>query len=358
MSKKRRLDAIVAAFTERSQARFSSSAKPGQDYDYVKTYLIHASFDLYAIHDIMPGNGFDEMQSGTDARFDARFDAASGAAGGPKPSCNGGESSLRVRMGTLSGYLILCPEMIYDKYDPLTVCDDHSADLEYVMSALTDTGGPLNPQTGEPKQNVFYIENLEIDAEYKTQRLGLRIIRELPFLVREFLHVYPDLLAYRPSPLASEWDDVSERVNALRSFAMERLSTRIELMLARQKAPGSARTGEPCDGADGAAGTARNGQALPSGQKEGATDGPPADLLSGMSGGDNGPAANGRRIATIAVTMPEYDFSEDEINLIMGRRSHLSEYPESFKDPELFRFFEKCGFHEVSGSRLLFRKSA
>lgn len=101
-----------------------------------------------------------------------------------------------VKFGVLTGYLLLCNQMIMDGYNPYTVCDDESTDLECVMSVLSGGGGPLNDLTGEPMQDVFYIHELIIEESLRRQRLGTRLLQELPYPCKRLLHIAPDILAY------------------------------------------------------------------------------------------------------------------------------------------------------------------
>ena len=61
-------------------------------------------------------------------------------------------------------------------------------DLEYVISALSDKDCPLNEETGDLYQDVFYIHDIEIGKEYGDLLKG-RILDELPNLVFSLLHV-------------------------------------------------------------------------------------------------------------------------------------------------------------------------
>lgn len=50
------------------------------------------------------------------------------------------------------------------------------------------------------------------------------------------------------------------------------------------------------------------------------------------------------------------DFSDDELNIIIGRRRAGKSYPESAKDLKEFEFYEANGFIEAGDSRLLYKQ--
>jgi hypothetical protein len=49
------------------------------------------------------------------------------------------------------------------------------------------------------------------------------------------------------------------------------------------------------------------------------------------------------------------DFTDDEFNMILGRRRSGVSYPEKAKDNSEFSFYEKAGFREACDSRLLYK---
>lgn len=108
-----------------------------------------------------------------------------------------------IKLGSLSGYFILCCQMIMDGYEPLIVCDDESADLGNMMAVLTGEGGPLNDVTGDSMQDVLYIDELIVEEPLRQKGIGTRLIQELPYLCKGLLHLEPDILAYYVSPIRS-----------------------------------------------------------------------------------------------------------------------------------------------------------
>ena len=153
-------------------ARFSTSAAIGAFHDdlYPAPYLIPLSYNLWGV---LP------------EREDTVYDVIDTE-----------DFSSCVHLGVVAGHLILCTQMIADGYDPWQVCDDESADLAHVMFYLRGDGGPLNDLTGEPLQNVFYVDELAITEEWRGKGVGTRVLQELPYLVRKLNHIGPDILTY------------------------------------------------------------------------------------------------------------------------------------------------------------------
>ncbi len=203
------------------------------------------------------------------------------------------------KIGTLIGCLILCEQIIDEGYDPLEVCDASSGDLEYAMSALSDIDGPLNYETGDPCQNVFYIHELEMESEWDNAQLKSKITEELPWLVFSFLHVMPDILAFYPAPLAHTPNIAEkERYEVLQKIAAQKIDSALT--------PGAKE---------------------PRGQGE-----------------DN-----------LLAFADFYQFSEDDMKFVTRRRYSGSSYPETAKDLQEYAFYEANGFEEAKDSRLLYK---
>lgn len=112
-----------------------------------------------------------------------------------------GDYSNLIKIGEITGYLILCKQMLSKGENPWVICDDLNADLEYTISALMDEGGPLNSENGDPEQDIYYIHEFGMVPDYNDIKLKSKIIHELPNLIFTFLHVNPELLAFYPAPL-------------------------------------------------------------------------------------------------------------------------------------------------------------
>lgn len=210
-----------------------------------------------------------------------------------------GNYSKGVKIGEVQGYLILCKEILYEDEDPWQICDDLDGDLEYTISALKDEDGPLSSKEGDPEQNVYYIHEFKMISEYSNDiLLKSKIINELPNLIFTFLHVRPELLAYYPAPLEHSPDvNVEARYEALQNIAIQKLDTALH------------------------------------------------------SVDEDNP--NKKSSNNIVKFGDVYQFTEDELNLIMRRRHSGSSYPEEAKDRDEYEFYEKNGFEEVGDSRLL-----
>lgn len=201
-----------------------------------------------------------------------------------------------VKIGKMRGCLILCKQMIEEGWDPLEVCDESSGDLEYTISALSDEDGPLNMETGDPEQNVFYIHELQIEAEYDDELLKGRIIDELPGLIFSFLHVAPDILAFYPAPLEYTPDPVvEERYQILQDIAAQKIDSVIDSISKKQ---------------------------------------------------------HGSNVFQFA---DAYRFSEDELKFVTRRRYSGSSYPDEAKDLKEYSFYQANGFEEAGNSRLLYK---
>lgn len=113
-----------------------------------------------------------------------------------------------IKIGELSAYLILCRLMKKDGLNPLMVCDDESADLEYVMSALTSKNGPFYKQ-GNSFTDILYINEFNIEDIPRKQGLDARVLMQLSELCKELMHVYPEMLTFMetspPDPKESEF---------------------------------------------------------------------------------------------------------------------------------------------------------
>jgi hypothetical protein len=211
-----------------------------------------------------------------------------------------GEYKDAVRIGKLKGCLILCKQIIDGGNDPLEVCDDSDADLEYTISALQDEGGPLNSESGDPEQNVYYIHELQMESGFDYGSLKSRIIKELPGLIFSLLHVAPDILAFYPEPLDFTPDpSEAERLQILQSIVADKVDSAIGSIAGKRK--------------------------------------------------DTNEEENISKLADA------YQFSDDELKFAMRRRSSSSSYPEQAKDQKEYAFYEANDFEEVGNSRLLYK---
>jgi excisionase family DNA binding protein len=135
---------------------------------------------------------------------------------------NPDDATVTVGIGSVHGHFIMCENLITEGYDPYFECDNESGTLEYLISTLTEKGGPLNEDTGNPYANVFYIHTIEIEEKYQRQGFGSRVLREIPYLCRKFYYTVPDFIVYilDSSEKEAENDTAEDasRKAALRSF--------------------------------------------------------------------------------------------------------------------------------------------
>lgn len=197
-------------------------------------------------------------------------------------------------LGKIKGCLILCKQMIDEGEDPHLVCDDLDADLEYVISALSDPDQPLDEN---PFQDIFYIHEFVLIDAYQSTNLKRLILERLPSTLLKLFHVKPDLIAFYPEPLEHEPNlEDEKKSNLLSRLAMHKIDS--------------------------------------------------AFSPENTAGNDSG----------ISSVFSSYQFSEDDLNIIMGRRNSSSGYPAHAKDEKEFLLYQSAGFAESGNSRLLFKQ--
>lgn len=199
MGKKIKFESICADYSE-SNAHVFDVNGDYRDYDCHNTCVIWNYITFYGVP-------FDLL----DERMDRIYE---------------GDYQETVKIGELLGCLILCRQMLDQGADPLAICSDIDADLEYTISALSDEeDGPLSSENGDPYLNVYYIHELKMEADYDEAVLRSRIINEVPGLILTFAHVAPDILAFFPAPTEYASDPEKEaRYQALQSIATQKIS--------------------------------------------------------------------------------------------------------------------------------------
>lgn len=205
-----------------------------------------------------------------------------------------------IKIGEIRGYLILCREMNRRGEDPWLICDDLDGDIGYAMSVLTRTGAPLDFEEGDPDQDVYYIQELDIVSEFKDDlKLKSLILSEIANLIFAFLHVTPDLVVYYPTKLEQTQEVVTdERYDVLHQIANQKMKATMNKMF---------NSGHDTD---------ENSKS------------------NVISFGD------------------AYEFSEDEYDVLYGKDTDPP-YPEEEKDEDEYTIFELNGFEEIGESRLL-----
>lgn len=209
-----------------------------------------------------------------------------------------GKYEKAVNIGQIYGCLILCRRIIEEGYDPEEICDDVDGDLQYTISALKDKGGPLDEEDGDPYQDVFYIHKFSMKKGYNNVKIRSSIIQELPYIILSLLNVFPNILAFYSAPIKYTPDPQKEKKRA------------ILCEIVRQKMD--------------------------------------AQPIQQESKKNNGVLSFGSA----------YKLSDDEINMIMGKRSsNTPGYPEEDKNKKEFKFYESNGFTEIANSRLLYKRT-
>lgn len=212
-----------------------------------------------------------------------------------------GPTKKLIPLATITGTLILCDEIFRRGEEPLLVCDDLDGDLEYAMSTLTFTEGLLNEESGDPYQNVYYLDEITLEEGYKDDyELKERILMELENLVFSFLHVSPDLIVHYPLPIREkiQKEEIKdERVEKLTTLHQQKVDAII--------------AGTPFFTGD---------------KKE--------ESSNVVSFGER------------------YEFNEEELSLIYPDDNEPP-YPEEAKNQKEFELFLNQGYFEVGNSRLL-----
>lgn len=273
---------IFASYEDQNCVYFPISKKTGKEYDRLKTYFLDGEIELYGL----PIKAESEVTGTKRNPIDAAID---------------GDFTGLLKIGIIRGTLILGRLLYFAGEDILDAADEHSEELQYVVSSLFDDGGPMNEETGDPALDVYCIHEIEIDTKIVKSNVKSRVLKEIPFLVREFYHVLPDLLTYHPAPVNDKWISASmrEENELLQTIAQEQAELNINAALGR----------------------------LP-------------EIIE-------------KQPKNVHNVFMHHDFTDDEIHKVMGMRNSSSEYPEEFKDLKVVSFYKRNGFKELTGSRLM-----
>ena len=191
-----------------------------------------------------------------------------------------------VRIGTIEGYLILSEEI-----------DEINADLEYVISALCESGGVMQAHDIHRPLNIFYIHEVEFENEEFRDMLLTDILIDLPDIMFSHTNILPEMMIYYPRPLPYD----TRLMDIQKAIASETVSQ----VLARNA------------------------------KLEAIQEDPTID-----SDYDN--------------EEPHLALSQDQINMVMGKRVEGDSYPESAKDLPLWGYYELAGFSEWKNTRVLY----
>lgn len=202
-----------------------------------------------------------------------------------------------VRIGTIEGYLILGEEIERRGYNLYDMCDEINADLEYVISALCESGGVMQVHNITRPLNIFYIHEVEFENEEFRDMMLTDILIELPDIMFSHTNILPEMMIYYPRPLPYD-TRLMDIQKAIASETVSQVLTRNAKLEAIQEDP------------------------------------------------------------TID---SDYDneelhlaLSQDQINMVMGKRVEGDSYPESAKDLPLWGDYEFAGFSEWKNTRVLY----
>ena len=229
------------------------------------TCIVWNTIDYYGVPYDAPEGLFEELDSG-------QFDGA-------------------IKIGSISGCIILCKEIDRLGFDPVEICDDADQDLEYVLSAMSDKGAPFDAEESLEYEDVYYIHQFNMADGYNTPELKSAILEQLPNLVLKIYHIFPGYITFYPSPEEYEID----KNEIIRNKKLQQLSVR------------------KIDAALGNSEVAEN----------------------------------------VIDFAQSYEFSDDELKEIMRRRVPGKSYPAEAKNKAEFNFYESIGFEEIGDSRLL-----
>ena len=202
-----------------------------------------------------------------------------------------------VRIGTIEGYLILGEEIERRGYNLYDMCDEINADLEYVISALCESGGVMQAHNITRPLNIFYIHEVEFENEEFRDMMLTDILIELPYIMFSHTNILPEMMIYYPRPLPYD----TRLMDIQKAIASETVSQ----VLARNA------------------------------KLEAIQEDPTID-----SDYDN--------------EEPHLALSQDQINMVMGKRVEGDSYPESAKDLPLWGYYELAGFSEWKNTRVLY----
>ena len=202
-----------------------------------------------------------------------------------------------VRIGTIEGYLILGEEIERRGYNLYDMCDEINADLEYVISALCESGGVMQAHNITRPLNIFYIHEVEFENEEFRDMMLTDILIELPDIMFSHTNILPEMMIYYPRPLPYD----TRLMDIQKAIASETVSQFL----------------------------ARNAKL------EAIQEDPTID-----SDYDN--------------EEPHLALSQDQINMVMGKRVEGDSYPESAKDLPLWGYYEFAGFSEWKNTRVLY----
>ena len=171
-----------------------------------------------------------------------------------------------------------------------------NADLEYVISALCESGGVMQAHDIHRPLNIFYIHEVEFENEEFRDMLLTDILIELPDIMFSHTNILPEMMIYYPRPLPYD-TRMKEIQNAIAVETSTQLRAHMEKLKAMEEDP---------------------------------------------------------TIDSDYDDEPQLALSEDQINILMGKRVEGDSYPEAAKDLPLWGDYEFAGFSEWKNTRVLY----
>ena len=141
-----------------------------------------------------------------------------------------------VHIGTIEGYLILSEEIERRGYNLYDMCDEINADLEYVISALCESGGVMQAHDIHRPLNIFYIHEVEFENEEFRDMLLTDILINLPDIMFSHTNILPEMMIYYPRPLPYD-TRMKEIQNAIAVETSTQLRARVEKLKAMEEDP-------------------------------------------------------------------------------------------------------------------------
>ena len=137
-----------------------------------------------------------------------------------------GQCDRRVKLGTLSGSLVLGDQAEADGYDLYEVCDANSGDLEYAMAHLLRTD-----IFNEVDHTFFYLDDLVMEPGQERHKSML--LRHIPSLLFRLRSVRPAFTVFFPRPLPYE-EPVNKGKELLDFMAFEEARKKMDALFPLQ----------------------------------------------------------------------------------------------------------------------------
>lgn len=204
--------------------------------------------------------------------------------------------SKAIKVGTIEGYLILAKIIEKRGYNLYDLCDEKSSELEFIISALCESGGVMKANNITEPIDIFYLHEISFENKEFEDQLYHDILSSMQDIVMSHTNVYPEMLVYYPAPLP--YDNRLDQIQ--RAIATEAAGQTIEYSLK--------------------------------------TDAIRSDPTIDSDYEDE---------ERLAIT-------EDQINMVLGNRVQGQTYPEEAKNMAIWNEFEFAGFDEWKNTRVLY----